>query len=138
MQAPAIDDHVSSKLYAWYTLVSEWVPPGHGSTGVCAGCASSSLASKIDITVWPHDVIHLLVASLRSATADVEDSYREEFPWNSGSAAEVAREAVRSTLERHADDIVDVLDECLTDKLQSYLTEQVEAGMLELRRPAAS
>lgn len=138
MQAPAIHDHVSSKLYAWYTLVSEWEPPGRGFTGICSECRSSALASTIDITVWPHDVIHLLVQSLRSAIADVEDSYREEFPWNAGSAAEVARAAVELTLEGHADDIVNVLDECLTDKLQCYLTEQVERGMLELRRPAAS
>ena len=34
MQAPAIDDHVSTKLYAWYTVVAEWVPPGQGFTGI--------------------------------------------------------------------------------------------------------
>ena len=112
MQAPAIHDHVSSKLYAWYTLVSEWEPPGRGFTGICSECRSSALASTIDITVWPHDVIHLLVQSLRSAIADVEDSYREEFPWNAGSAAEVARAAVELTLEGHADDIVNVIDRC--------------------------
>jgi hypothetical protein len=138
MQALAIDDHVTTKLYAWYTIVSEWEPPGAGFEGVCAECADSALACSVDITAWPHDVIHSLVASLRSAIADVQDSYREECEWDAASAPEVARRAVADTLARYAADIQDVLDKCLTDRLQAYVTGQVELGEWELRRPAAS
>jgi hypothetical protein len=138
MQAPAIDDHVTTKLYAWYTIVSEWVPPGEGSTGICAECAGSALARTIDVTAWPHDVIHRLVESLRSATADVRDSYCEECPWDSASAPEVARLAVAEILARHASDIDDVLKQCLSERLQAYLTQQVEAAASTLRRLAAS
>lgn len=128
MQAPAIDDHVSTKLYSWYTVVSEWEPPGEGISGVCAECLESALACTIDIAAWPHDVIHLLVQSLRSAIADVEDSYREEHPWDADGAPEVARLAVKGTLARHAADIEDVLDQCLSERLQAYLTDQVESA----------
>jgi hypothetical protein len=137
MQAPAIDDHVSTKLYAWYTIVSEWEPPGEGFTGICAECAESALACSIDIAAWPHDVIHLLVQSLRSAIVDVEDSYREECEWNA-AAPEVARRAVADTLARHASDIEDVLEQCLSERLQAYLTREVELGQWDLRRRAAS
>lgn len=128
MQAPAIDDHVATKLYSWYTVVSEWEPPGEGFSGICEECLESALACTIDIAAWPHDVIHLLVQSLRSAIADVEYSYREENAWDADAAPEVARLAVRSTLARHAADIEDVLDQCLSERLQTYLTDQVEAA----------
>jgi hypothetical protein len=137
MQALAIDDHVTTKLYAWYTIVSEWEPPGEGFDGICAECAESALACSIDIAAWPHDVIHLLVVSLRSAIADVRDSYCEECSWDAAAAPEVARRAVADTLERHAADIVDVLEQCLSERLQDYLTRQVELDW-SLRRPAAS
>lgn len=136
MQAPAIDDHVSAKLYAWYTLVSAWEPPGEGFQGICTECAESALACTIDVAAWPHDVIHPLVESLRSAIADVEDSYCEECPWDSESA-EVARGAVADTLARYAADIEDVLQQCLSERLQAYLTGQADRIESELRRPAA-
>lgn len=138
MQAPAIDDHVTTKLYSWYTIVSEWEPPGEGFTGICEECTASALACTIDILAWPHDVIHLLVQSLRSAIADVQDSYCEECSWDSAAAPEVARQAVADALARHASDIEDVLDQCLSERLQEYLTQQVDAAEWEFRRPAAS
>jgi hypothetical protein len=137
MQAPAIDDHVTTKLYAWYTIVSEWEPPGEGFTGICRECTASALACTIDIAAWPHDVIHLLVQSLRSAVADVRDSYAEEAPWDAAAAPEVARLAVARALRRHAPDIEDVLEQCLSDRLQAYLTQQADRGE-QLRRRAAS
>lgn len=138
MQAPAIDDHVSAKLYAWYTIVSAWEPPGTGFEGICAECAESALACAIDIFAWPHDVIHTLVESLRSAIADVQDSYREECQWDADSAPEVARRAVADTLVRYAADIEDVLEQCLSERLQAYLTLEADLAEWELRRPAAS
>lgn len=138
MQAPAIDDHVSTKLFAWYTIVSAWEPPGAASAGICAECAESALACAIDIAAWPHDVVHTLVESLRSAIADVEDSYREECEWDAASAPAVARRAVADILVRYAPDIEDVLEQCLSERLQSYLTSQAQAVESEIRRPAAS
>src|SRR3954470_1091211 len=135
MQAPAIDDHVTTKLYAWYTIVSEWEPPGAGSTGICEECATSALASTVDVGAWPHDVIHPLVQSLRSAVADVRDSYCEERSWDSAAAPEVARRAVADALARHAPDIEDVLEQCLSERLQDYLSQQADSAEWELRRP---
>ena len=138
MQAPAIDDHVSTKLYAWYTFVSVWEPPGEGFEGICAECVESALACTIDIAAWPHDVIHVLVESLRSAIRDVEDSYCEEYQWDCGAAPQVARAAVADALARYAPDIRDVLEQCLSDRLEKWATAEVECVDWEIRRPAAS
>ena len=138
MRAPAIDDHVTTKLYAWYTIVSEWEPPGEGFTGICAECAESALASSVDIGAWPHDVIHLLVVSLRTAVSDVQDSYSEEGDCEPECASAIANSAVAESLARHAPDIRDVLEQCLSERLQAYLTRQMELGEWDLRRPAAS
>lgn len=129
MQAPAIDDHVSTTLYAWYTLVSEWEPPGKGSTGICRECAESALAVTIDIAAWPHDVIHALVESLRSVVRDVHDSYCEETERDSTPAPEGAGAAVRATLVRHAPDIIDVLKHCVSDRIDTWVAIQVEESV---------
>ena len=134
MRAPAIDDHVTTKLYAWYTVVAEWEPPGEGFTGICRDCTESALACRIDVAAWPHDVIHLLVESLNTVVADVQASYDEEG--RTGDLT-LARAAVSESLGRHAADIEDVLVQCLSERLQSYLTAQVERGAWDLRRPAA-
>ena len=134
MRAPAIDDHVTTKLYAWYTIVSEWEPPGDGFTGICVECTQSALACRIDVSAWPHDVIHVLVQSLTAVVADVQASYDEEGVGD----AELARAAVSETIARHAVDIEDVLEQCLSERLQSYLTAQVDLGVWDLTRRAAS
>ena len=138
MQAPAIHDHVTTKLYEWYTAVSEWEPPGEGFSGICVECTESALGCTVDIAAWPHDVIHLLVTSLRHAVEDVRNSYSEESAWDAVSAPVVARRAVAEAIARHASDIQDVLEQCISERLQEYLTRQVEFGEWELRRPAAS
>lgn len=138
MQAPAIDDHVSTKLYAWYSLVHAWEPPGQGTTGICQECTQSALACTIDISAWPHDVIHSLVQSLRSAVSDVRDSYCEEFAWDSASAPTVARAAVRDALASHSSDILDVLDQCVTDKLDGWIAAQLAGAAWNVTPPAAS
>ena len=135
MHAPAIDDHVTTKLYAWYTIVAEWEPPGDGSTGVCLDCTRSALGCRVDVAAWPHDLIHLLVESLNTVIADVQTSYDEE---GEAGDSERARAAVAEAVERYAADIEDVLVQCLSERLQSYLTAQVELGSWDLTRPAAS
>ena len=136
MHAPAIEDHVTTKLFAWYSAVAEWQPPGDGFNGICAECTVSAIACTIDIAAWPHDVIHLLVVSLRSAIADVRESFFEESTCDADCAAARARSAVASILEQHVADIQDVLEQCLSDRLQAYIDSQV-AGW-DLRRLAAS
>ena len=137
MQALAIDDHVSAKLYAWYTFVSAWEPPGESSATICLGCTESTLARTIDVLAWPHDVIHVLVQSLHSAVRDVHESYCEEHPWDRAFAPRVAKDAVRDTLARYATDITDVLDQCLTERVEAWASALVR-DEVELRRPAAS
>ena len=136
MQAPAIDDHVTTKLYAWYTVVSEWTPPGEGFVGICPTCSQSALACRIDVAAWPHDVIHELVESLTIVIDDVQASYVEDCGDASDADPLYARRAVSGVIERYAADIEDVLEQCLSERLQTYLTGQV--GEWDFRRRAAS
>ena len=138
MQAPAIDDHLSTKLCAWYTFVSVWEPPGEGSTEVCQECIESALGCTIDLLQWPHDVIHVLVVSLRSAVRDVHASYCEEFEWDRSSAPIVARDAVRDALAAHAEDIIDVLEHCVSDKVDTWVTAELADDQWDVSRRAAS
>lgn len=137
MRAPAIDDHVIAKLYEWYTAVSEWEPPGEGFAGICSNCSGSALARTIDVSAWPHDVIHLLVESLRGAIVDVQHSYFEEGDAVADTAPDVADRAVAAALARHGRDIEDVLEQCLSERLQAYLAGQSELGVREFRRLTA-
>ncbi|MBX3099313.1 MAG: hypothetical protein KF761_06995 [Salinibacterium sp.] len=137
MEATAIDDHVTTKLYSWYTVVSEWEPPGEGFEGICTECAESALADIVDVSAWPHHVMHLLVESLRTAISDVEYSYAEECFWDSEAAPEVAHRAVAAALSPYAADIHDVLEQCLSERVQDYLATQVAQVDLQFRRPAA-
>lgn len=136
MQALAIDDHITTKLYAWYTVVAEWEPPGDGFSGICAECTESAMACAIDIAAWPHDVIHALVVTLRSAVADVRESFFAEGTCDADCASARARAAVASILEDHVSDIQDVLEQCLAERLQAYIGNEV--GEWDLRRLAAS
>jgi len=138
MQAPAIDDHVTTQLYSWYTIVSEWEPPGEGFTGICATCAQSALACRIDVAVWPHDVIHKLVEALITVIDDVQTSYYEESEDGAAADPQYGRRAVSGILERYAADIEDVLEQCLSERLQTYLTGQIDSGDWDVTRRAAS
>lgn len=138
MQTTAIDDHVTTKLYSWYTAVAQWKPPGEGFVGICSECAESAVADIVDVSAWPHHVIHLLVESLRSAVRDVQDSYAEECCCDAEVARVVAHRAVADALFRSAADIHDVLDKCLSGRVQNYLTVQVERAEWQLRHPASS
>ena len=82
--------------------------------------------------------MHPLVESLSAAIADVQHSFCEESLSSCESSELGARRAVAEALSRHADDITDVLEQCLAERLQSYLTSQVEAAGWALRPPTAS
>jgi len=138
MQAPAIDDHVTTKLYSWYTIVSAWEPPGEGFEGICATCAQSALACRIDVAAWPHDVIHQLVEALIAVIDDVQASHDEESEDSAAADPLFGRRAVSGILERYAADIEDVLEQCLSERLQTYLTDQVDSDDWDATRRAAS
>ena len=137
MRMPAIDDHVTTALHAWYTEVAEWVPPGEFAGGICATCRDSPLAEVIDIESWPHDIMHRFVTMLCVVQHDVAESYREEqeermLVPESGEAlrfrlaanAGIGRRAVSALVARHAGDIVDVLENCITERVRGYITAE--------------
>ena len=128
MQAPAIDDHVSTKLYSWYTVVSEWEPPGEGFEGVCAECADSALACSVDITAWPHDVMHQLATSLDIAAEEIHAHLGEQpiDDCNYGSSRECVHRYVVDTVTAKLADLLDVLVECVEPRLADFTSREVE------------
>ncbi|CAN5229440.1 hypothetical protein BH09ACT5_BH09ACT5_18760 [soil metagenome] len=133
MLAPAIDDYVTTKLYQWYSAVSAWEPPGEGFSGICAECTEAARGCSMDMGAWPHDVIHPLVTSLRAVVDEVQFSYSEEGVWDAESAPAIARQAVAEAIARHAADIQDVLEQCVAERFQEYLTAQMELGRWDVR-----
>ena len=139
MRMPAIDDHVTTALHAWYTEVAIWSPPGEFTTGICADCRASALAQAVDIEVWPHDIIHRFVTMLAAVQRDVSESYREEqeermlvpesgeaLRFRLGANAGLGRRAVAALIARHSRDIVDVLEQCISERMLDYVSAQAE------------
>ena len=69
----------------------------------------------IDVSNWPHDVMHDLSASVDRAAAEIAACLESDPDHH--SLADVTRAAqvqVRGAIIRHHDDIVDVLTQCVT------------------------
>ena len=104
MDDAAIDDVVASHLDSWYTLVASWWPPGLPSARECAACASSVVRDVIDLSEWPHDVAHPLARSFDGIVEQLSSSETD------------ARARMAFALGRHVDDVLDVLEHCVSGR----------------------
>lgn len=134
MNSRAIDDLLGTILTQWYGAVALWEAPGVLTDGTCASCRSSLVASAIDVTAWPHDLIHRLNAELQMAITQVSASIAEEESGCPSGDHRCAEELVSSALVDHADDLLDVLNECVAPTLDRYVALELERGLHELDR----
>lgn len=134
MNSRAIDDLLGTILTQWYGAVALWEAPGALTDGTCAPCRSSLVASAIDVTAWPHDLIHRLNAELQATIAQVSASIAEEESGCPSGDHRCAEELVSAALVDHADDLLDVLHECVALKLDRYVGLELERGLRELDR----
>jgi hypothetical protein len=135
MEQSSVDDFIGTVMVNWYTRVALWVPPGQPADARCAICRDSVLGETIDVTVWPHDLMHSLAVSLGLAVNLVERSLTEdalEFATRRGPAAHgTAHLLVASSLSDCTDEIIDVLASCVTYRLEDPEFLAAEGEMLE-------
>jgi hypothetical protein len=147
----ALSDLLESTLDSWYGYLSTWQPPGTTGWQVCELCTSSPYSTVIGLSDWPHDVGHVLVRTLTTAADHVFDSLEDlsENRWrpstNGREPTVVELAARRDALERHAtllvlkgvarhtDSMVNVLEECVTPRLERYLAVECELLIKDLQ-----
>lgn len=135
MNRPAIHDLLGTILSEWYARVAEWVPPGRLGPNTCTECSDSLLARVVDVHAWPHDLIHQLAVDVTEAAAQIADSMTEDLLAVGGALRDEERRARRivlATIAEHADDITDVLSECVTPRLDRHVGLEAERGLREL------
>ncbi len=127
MNRTAIHDLLCGILSGWYESVADWTPPGQGSRRTCVACRDSLLSGVIPTAEWPHDLMHQLAESFESAALQIFDSI-EVNPVDAcedGASLECVRTHVAAYLRTHAVDILDVLDECVTPRVEEFAARTV-------------
>jgi len=135
---PAIDDLLGSILSAWYESVAEWMPPGQLSTDTCSTCPESVLAQAITVADWPHDLMHQLATEIETAIAIIAESLmtetdeyviakiQEHRAVCSKDIPGCTKEFVGRELVSWSDDLIDVLSECVTPRIDEWISGSFE------------
>jgi len=124
----AIDDLLGGILSGWFESVADWTPPGQGSRHTCTSCPTSILAGVMDVTAWPHEVMHQLAASLDIAAEEIY-LHLDEHPIDDceyGSTRDCVRHYVEDTVRARLEDLVDVLCECVEPRLADFTAREVD------------
>jgi hypothetical protein len=106
--------HVDEILTEWYSNVSRWQPPGFSSNSTCVQCVESPFSTRLDLGAWPHDITHPLVVRL----TDAVESMR-------------GLDEILVVLDANRCDILDVLEQCVLDRLSRYLRGQSQIAVNE-------
>lgn len=134
MNLRAIDDLLETVLSQWYGTVALWTAPGELSDVTCATCGSGLVAGAIDVSAWPHDLVHALETSLEAAVELISASFAEDELGCAAADHRCARELVSGALTERAADLVDVLSQCVTGRIDRFVGLEVERGLRELDR----
>jgi hypothetical protein len=128
MNALAIDDLLSTTLYSWYSDVSQWMPGSPESLRPCGEC-HRELAAIIEVGAWPHELVDALVTAIDGVVRHVGESFQEDGV-GADAAASLAREVVMGELADHAEDIRDVLEQCIPYRLQAFAELELDLARL--------
>ena len=122
MEQSSVDDFIGTIMVNWYTRVALWMPPGQAANTRCATCRDSVLGEALDVTVWPHDLMHSLAVSLGLAVDLVERSLSEDslgFATRRGPAVhDEARRMIGASLAECIAEMADVLTNCVAYRLE--------------------
>lgn len=130
MNRTAIDDLLCGIVSGWYESVADWAPPGQTSGLTCAACGHTLLAQVIDVREWPHDLMHQFAAELESASLHILDARHASGDAGDGVVAlEEVRAYVAETITHQLDDILDVLEQCVTPRLDAYVGRRLARGL---------
>ena len=131
-----VDDYVGTILSAWYTRAALWVPGEGGPEALisCELCSGSPLADVIDVTAWPHELIHHLAFTLGAALGHVEISVAEDS--RTGSAMSrltvpiTARRMMTTSLRARSAEMSDVLENCVLYRIEDRELMDLERSLL--------
>lgn len=131
MNRLAIDDLLGGILSGWYESVADWAPPGQGSGEICLTCPDSILAEVLDVREWPHDLVHQLAMALDEAAVEIYEALDSEpiDDCSYGSSFECVRRYVADTVTANHADMTDVLAECVTPRIDEYVTAAVATAL---------
>jgi hypothetical protein len=134
MEQCSVDDFIGTIMVNWYTRVALWMPPGQPADARCAICRDSVLGEALDVTVWPHDLMHNLAVSLGLAVDLVERSLSEDsvgFATRRGPAVhDSARRMIAASLADCSAEMVDVLTNCVSHRLEDDEFFAVDENLL--------
>ena len=122
MNRPAIDDLLGTILSTWYESVAEWMPPGQLSAATCTACHNTGLAGVVDASRWPHDLMHQLVMSLDSALRNIAGA--PEVGADPFVTQGSVRYIVMSEMIARTAEIEDVLEQCISPRLDDWISRQ--------------
>lgn len=112
------------------------MPPGRLSAATCSSCQDTVLAGVIRLGDWPHDLIHQLATQLESAieivteslTIDTDplvvDKVVEHRAVCALDLADCVRDFVSTEVESWSADLLDVLSECVTPRLDEWIAAE--------------
>ena len=117
-------------LSGWYESVAEWTPPGQGSRITCVACRDGVLSGVISTAEWPHDLMHQLADAFETAALQIFDAIDADpvDACEEGASLDCVRAHVAVYIGKHADDIRDVLEECVTPRIEEYAAAAIASG----------
>lgn len=120
---------IEGLVTAWYSEVARWQPPGGALGNDCVLCVTSEVPDLLRLREWPHSATHPLVVDLVSAAGQAPRLLAEV---GHQSSASEAHKMFRAFTTAHADDVNDVLLQCLEPRFARYVAQQAEVGVHEL------
>lgn len=135
MNRPAIRDLLGTVLCQWYQSAAAWVPPGVLSTRTCDTCAISLVADTIDLTQWPHDLMHELVSAVGTMAVQISESWAEDEcadGYDDVGRMKCVVTLVRSAVMEQRGDLLDVLEQCVEPALAEYVDTEAARGIAGL------
>ena len=145
MNRPAIDDLLSNVISTWCESVAEWVAPGALSGATCSSCRDTALAAVLNVADWPHDLIHQFATEVESSIAIVAESLRTETDLHvigeieeyrqtcTKDVPDCVRDYVTRVLTSRSADLLDVLHECVSDRIDAWVESQADSLTPHLR-----
>jgi hypothetical protein len=143
----AIADVLGTVVSNWYSDVANWRAPGDSSPSSCGICLESSFRAITRAELWPHDVMHPLTVALLSTVRHVTVWLEEEHAsglalWDPTERQpandRVAEYLVGVALTLHADDMRDVLEKCVTPRVDEHIGLQLKRGLREFEDRAGA
>lgn len=137
MNRSAIRDLLGSVLSTWCRSVAEWTPPGALSGEQCSTCHASLAGRALDLSAWPHGLVHELVTSIETTIWQVSESIAEDAMFEGSRPTfsiddrrgQSLRQFVLAVVMEHRADMVDVLTQCVEPRLDAYVREEAERGL---------